>query len=149
MPATTNDSGSRALALILLVGAVGSIPFFGFSFLLLAFFGVVGLAAAVLVGLALLAGIVLLSRPRRVAWLVAPAIVLVMFAVIATGVPRLTRLAVAEPALTSFAQSLQQGQGSPLPAYFDDGLSVGSIPIYAAYNSSGGLLFVTGYGTPA
>ena len=143
--ATTNDTGSRALALVLLVGAVASIPFFGFSFLLLAFLGAVGLAAAVVAGLALLASIVLLSRPRRVAWLVAPAIVLVMFAVIASGVPRLARLAVAEPALVSFAQSLQQSQGSPLPVYFDEGLSVGSIPIYAAYNESGGLLFVTGY----
>ena len=98
-----------------------------------------------LFGVALLAGIVVSLAPRRLAWLVAPAIVLVMFAVIATGVPRLTRLAVAEPELTSFAQSLQQRQGSSLPAYFDAGLSVGSITIYAAYNESGGVLLVTGY----
>lgn len=143
--ATTNDSGGRALALVLLVCAAASIPFFGFSFVLLAFLGLVGLVAAVLVGLALLAGIVLLSRPRRVAWLAAPAIVLVMFAVIASGVPRLSRLVGAEPALTSFAKSLQQGQGQPLPAYFDEGLSVGSIPVYAVYDNSGGLLLVTGY----
>lgn len=142
--ATATTRESRALALILLIGAVASIPFAGISLLLVSAFGRIGLAGAVVLGLAILAGVVVLSTPRRVAWLVAPTIVLIMCAVLVVGVPRVARLALAESDLTSFAQSVQ-GDGTSLPAYFDAGISVGSIPIYAVYTASGGLLFVTGY----
>jgi len=143
--ATVNDSGSRVAALILLVGAIVANPFAaGLSLLFLLLTGAFGLAAIFLVGLALLAVIIVRSRPRRLAWLVAPAIVLVMFGVLISTSPRLARLALSEPALTSYAEAATTGQRA-LPAYYDDGLDLGAIPIYAAYNDWGGLHLVTGY----
>jgi hypothetical protein len=143
--ATVNDGASRAAALILLVGSIVANPFAaGFSLLFLAFTGTLGLAAMFLVGLGLLAVIIVRSRPPRLAWIVAPAIVLVMFVVLISGAPRLARLAWSEPALTSYAEAATTGQRA-LPAYYDDGLNLGAIPIYAAYNDWGGLHLVTGY----
>lgn len=141
--ATVHDRASRAAAVLLLVGSIVANPLAaGFSMLFLGFTGAYGLAAMVVAGLALLAVIVVRSRPRRLAWLVAPAIVLVMFGVLITGAPRLARLAVSEHELTNFAQSAIAGE---LPAYYDEGVSVGGIPICAAYNDWGGLHLVTGY----
>ncbi|MEP7379097.1 MAG: hypothetical protein ABI725_05980 [Chloroflexota bacterium] len=141
--ATVNDRGSRAAAVVLLGGAIVANPFAaGFSLLFFAFTGTFGLAAVFLTGLALLGVIVVRSRPRRLAWIVAPAIVLVMFGVLMTNAPRLARLAMSEPALTNYAESARTGE---LPAYYDGGLNVGAIPIYAAYNEWGGLHLVTGY----
>lgn len=143
--ATVRDGISRNAAQVLLVGSVVSIPIFTVGFMFLALAGTVGLVIPVLVGVGIFLVIVANSRPRRLAWFVVPAITLVMLGILATGLPRLVRMATAEPELTAFAQSVTSGGHGQLPTDFDHGLSVGTIPIYGAYDDWGGLHLVTGY----
>jgi hypothetical protein len=68
-----------------------------------------GLAAAVpilVLALAVFGLILALERPRRMVWLVAPAIVLSTFGLALSGLPRLARFKLAEPALTTYAAEL-------------------------------------------
>jgi len=143
--ATTIDTAARWASLGLVVGAVASFPLFGISLVVIGLGGIVGFALMVLIGLGLLGVVVATSRVRRVTWLAGPLIVLAMLTVVFTGLPRLGRMAVAEPALTQFAQTVDPHATLDYPMWFDDGFSVGSVPVYEAYVSRGGVHLVTGF----
>jgi len=143
--ATTSEKSALWASLLLLVGAVASFPFFGISLVVIGLGGTVGFGLMVMIGLGLLAVVVITSRVKRVAWLVSPVVVLAMFTVMYTAWPRLARMAVAEPALTGFAQTVDPNATLNYPMWFDDGLSVGSIPVYEAYVRHGGVHLVTGF----
>jgi hypothetical protein len=142
---SAEDSIGRAAAGALLVGSVAWVAFPGFPLLGVALFGLVGIAVAGTLGLALF-GVVLARAPnRRVAWLVPPTIVIVALVLAVSGVPRLGRIWLAEPALTAYAEQVERGELFQLPAYFDDPVSVAGIPIYEAYVEGGHVHFVTDY----
>jgi hypothetical protein len=143
--ATTIDTSARWASLGLVVGAVASFPLFGFSLVVIDLSGTVGFGLMLLIGLGLLAVVVAMSFIKRVVWPVAPVVVLAMFAVMFTGLPSLARMTFAEPALNEFAQTFDPNATSEYPMWFDDGLSVGSIPVYEAFVSRGGLHLVTSF----
>jgi hypothetical protein len=142
---SAEDMIARAAAAALLVGSVASVAFLGFSLFVLILFGSIGIAAAAALAIALFAVVVVRSPNRCIAWLVAPSIVLVTLALLITGLPRMTRLWLAEPALTAYAEQIEGGGMVELPAYFDEPVSVGGIPIYEIYVEGGHLHFVTDY----
>jgi hypothetical protein len=141
--ATVDDSSNRGLSLALLLLGLVANPVLVVGALLVGIGGTIGLAFGVALGSCIFAAIAIREPQRRLGWLLAPVVVLSMFAIIATGVPRSIRMQVDEPALTRFAQDVVTGTGPTLPAYFDVGLMIGSIPIYAAYDYDGALRLVT------
>lgn len=105
-------SASVVTGAALLVGASvtfgGSVPF-----VLMVLHGPGVAVAALAAGIGLLALILVLERRRRIAWLVAPVIVLATLALEASGLPRAARFAFAEPALTTHAIDLLGQAGAP------------------------------------
>ncbi len=102
---------------------------------------VIGLVVVVL--LVVLAGLFLVrQRPLRLVWFVAPAIVVATAALVASGVPRWARLAVAEAELAEYVRSLDQGAGS---WFYDDPITVGGLPVYEVIREEGQVRLVMGY----
>lgn len=72
----------------------------------------------------------------------APVIVVAATAIVISGVPQAMRFAAAEPELTRYVQSLDQG--AAVPGY-DDAVVVGGIPIFEVIREDGQILLVTGF----
>lgn len=89
---------------------------------------------ALAVALGLFALVVILESPLRLAWLVAPAIVLTTIGLAASGLPRLARFATDEPALTAFAATIGPGEIA-IEAWEDPPVDVGSLRIEMAHHS--------------
>lgn len=90
-----------AFSVLFGVGAVGGAVTTGLLAL-------VGLGGVLLVVRLVFGRAILLDRPHRVVWLVAPAIVLLTVALAASGVARLARFTLAEPALRAYATEVLQ-----------------------------------------
>ncbi len=66
----------------------------------------IGVAGVLLVVSIVLGRAILLDRPHRIVWLVAPVIVLATAGLSVSGLPRLARFALAEPALRAYAKDV-------------------------------------------
>jgi hypothetical protein len=105
---------SLGAAILLLFGA-GATIFGSTPMVLILLFGAGAAVAGLVAGLGLFGLILVLERPRRIAWVVAPAIVLTTVGLAFSGVPRVARFALAEPALTAFAVDLLEGTSGAAP----------------------------------
>lgn len=143
--AQARDTRARVAAILLLVGALMANPLVGLFFFVFVFVGSVGLIAALAIGALLLGVVIMSSRPRRLAWLIAPAVVVGTLALMYSGAPRLARMALAERELTEFAGRVDPSATAEFPVYFDDPVVVGSIPVYEAFVADGRVHLVTGY----
>jgi hypothetical protein len=132
---------SLGAAIVLVFGAgatiLGSVPF-----VLIVLFGAGAVVAALVAGLGLLGLILVLERPRRIAWLIAPAIVLATLGLAFSGAPRLARFALAEPALTPFASEVLEGATGAEPSA-RRGVWVGPIRVRRVFVRDGCAYLVT------
>ena len=132
---------SLGAAIVLLFGAGATI--FGWTpIVLIVLFGAGAAVAALVVGLGLLGLILMLERPRRLAWVIAPAIVLVTVGVAVSGAPRLARFALSEPALTAFAGELLEPTSDATPGE-RRGVWLGAIRVRRAFVRDGCAYLVT------
>lgn len=132
---------SLGAAIVLLFGAGATI--FGWTpFVLVLLFGAGAGVAALVVGLGLLGLILLLERPRRIAWVVAPAIVLATVGLAFSGAPRLARFALSEPALAEFAAELLEPASGASPGE-RRGVWLGAIRVRRAFVRDGCAHLVT------
>jgi hypothetical protein len=140
-----DDVVARAAGSLLLAGTVAAFGLFGVSFLFLAFGGRVALAGAAVVAAGLFAVVVARTRNRRLAWLVAPTVVLLTLGFVYTGLPRQARLWIANSALTTYAEQIRRGDAVVIPRSPDQHVVVGTMPIYEVHEDEGELRFVTAY----
>lgn len=75
-------------------------------------------------------------------WFVAPVIVVASAALVLSGVPGSLRFAAAEPELTRYVLSLDQG--AEVPDY-DEPVLVAGIPVFEVIRQDGQVLLVTGF----
>ena len=138
--AATHEA-SRLSAILLLVGFAAT--FLGFLPAAVTFVVGPGPAViAVLLALALFAVILALERPRRIAWLVAPAIVLSSTGLAISEVPRSVRFTAAEPELTRFAmQTLDSASGDGAVAM--EPASISGVEVRRAFVRGGCVHLVT------
>ena len=132
---------SLGAAIVLLFGAGTTI--LGWTpFVLILLFGAGAAVGALVVGLGLLGLILILERPRRIAWVVAPAIVLATLGLAFSGVPRLARFAISEPALTAYAAELLEPT-SRATARERRGVWLGGLRVRRAFVREGCAFLVT------
>jgi hypothetical protein len=137
----TTDRVARFAALALFVGTLVTFVMFG-PVTLLVFSSPsdwIGIGVLLVVPVAL---ILVLQRPVRIVWFVAPMIVVAAAALVLSGIPRSMRFAAAEPELTRYVQSLDQGAAEP---GYDDPVVVGGIPVFEVTREDGQILLVTGF----
>jgi len=136
--ATVQRGASRIAATVLAVGAVvgigGPVPI-----VLMVVFGSGVAIAALLAAVGLFGLILVIERPRRIVWVVAPAIVLATVGLTFSGVPRIVRFALAEPALTAYANDLLAGTIEPVRGR----VRVGSVTLRRARIRDGCAVFTT------
>jgi hypothetical protein len=143
--ASVTDEISRGAALLLVIGSVVIlVP--GPLLLLLIVAGPYGVLVGLAVAVGLFGTVVYRSPARRIGWLVAPAIVAVTLVALVSGVPRLVRMAYAEPHLTAYAQAYARDHGLEPSADWDYiQMEIGSIPVDAVFIEGGYVHLVTDY----
>lgn len=82
------------------------------------------------------------QRPIRLVWFVAPGTVMVAVAIVLSGVAAAARFAAAEPELTRYVQSLNQGAAMP---DYNQPITVGGVPVVEVLHEGGQTLLVTGF----
>jgi hypothetical protein len=135
------DRVARFAILVLLVGALVTVALFG-PITLLIFSspsGWIGIGMLVMIPVAL---ILILQRPFRLIWFVAPVIVVAATAIVLSGVPQAMRFAIAEPDLTRFVQAPDLSGATPT---YDEPVVVGGIPVFEMTREDGQILLVTGF----
>jgi hypothetical protein len=137
----TTDRVARFAILALFVGALVTVAVFGPIALLISSSpsGWIGIGVLLAIPVAL---VLILQRPFRLIWFVAPVIVVAVTAIVLSGVPQAMRFAVAEPDLTRFVQALDQGAATPND---DEPVVVGGIPVFDVTREDGQILLVTGF----
>lgn len=137
----TTDRVARIGVVALLIGSLITVMMFGPVTALIysdrTDWLVVGLLVIVPVGL-----ILVRQRPIRLVWFVAPVIVVASAALVLSGVPGSLRFAAAEPELTRYVLSLDQG--AEVPDY-DEPVLVAGIPVFEVIRQDGQVLLVTGF----
>jgi len=97
-------SASLVVGLIGLTGGVALLTvLMPVTLLTVSFLELWAAVGAIAVALLLFGLILMLERPRRIVWFIVPAITLSTIGLALSGLPRLARFAMAEPALTTYA----------------------------------------------
>jgi hypothetical protein len=82
------------------------------------------------------------QRPIRLVWLLSPALVIGVGALVLSGIPQSVRFTAAEPELTRYVQGLD---AAPRLPHYDEPITVGGVPVYEVIREDDQVLLVTGF----
>ena len=138
--AAMRDAGSDTSRFLFVMLAVAAGLNFGgvLAFFMTFMGGLMPLAIAFAVAIAVFVLALLLEARRRLVWLAAPAIVVATIGFAISGVPAAARFAAAEPELTTYANALLNGGPQAYPGeWADTNLSIASYQVLATRVDNG------------